>query len=433
MLYDRRLLLTIPAVLMITIVSAAKAGSVSHDPPPAALEIEITDSQLRASVVVRDVVFEAWFGQIPADLPELEMSQLDLVIDQTLQFLAEHYVVQFDQVRVDPKIEDVFYQESLEENHYLGYVAVDLVYELKGKVERIDLRWDWFDEAEEVIVDRVDANVAYETHLTQLVFSAGEPEATWHRPEIAAAPTSLPPPPPPERQTVAIPVYSGGIVLLLVVWMIWTFIASRRSRRSHSSHGDAPARPTSNRRPLAFGGILVGGLLLAISLSGWGRVSFEPPWAAAPTPPTEEDAGRIFASLHRNIYRAFDYEDRDQGYDVLTRSVSDHLIESVYREVFRSLIMQEENGAVSKVRGVSIVESEVKYPDDPRLGDTGFGIRCRWRVTGVVSHAGHSHWRTNEYRAEYRVAALDEGWRIVSAEVLSQERIASDADTNQAD
>lgn len=384
-----------------------------HDPPPIALELEVTETELRSSLVIRDVVYREWFGQDPAELPELDLDQLDRVIDEVATFLREHHQVKLDGVRVQPRLRDVFFQESLEENHFLGYVAIDFDVDLKGRVDRIDFRWDWFGEADTVIIDRVDANLALDTHLTQMVFTPREPEYTWHRPELPERPEILPPPPPPTRTEIELPAVSLAIVLGLIGWVI---VATRR------------ALPR-----VAFWIVLAMGVGGAAVATPYGRVPFTPPWGAEPAPPNEDEARRIFESLHRNIYRAFDHDDRDQSYDVLKESVSHHLIEDVYREVFRSLIMQEENGAVSKVRGVDVLEDEVFHPDDERLGSTGFGVRCRWRVTGIVTHSGHSHWRTNEYRAEYRLAALEQGWRIVSSEVLSQERIASDADTPSAD
>jgi hypothetical protein len=44
-------------------------------------------------------------------------------------------------------------------------------------------------------------------------------------------------------------------------------------------------------------------------------------------------------------------------------------------------------------------------------------------VTGAVFHWGHSHTRTNEYKARYTVIGTDEGWRISASRVLEQSRI----------
>ena len=53
----------------------------------------------------------------------------------------------------------------------------------------------------------------------------------------------------------------------------------------------------------------------------------------------------------------------------------------------------------------------------------GFVVMNRYQVDGRVTHWGHSHDRTTEYRARYTVLALPIGWRIAEAEVLEQSRV----------
>ena len=66
-----------------------------------------------------------------------------------------------------------------------------------------------------------------------------------------------------------------------------------------------------------------------------------------------------------------------------------------------------------------MTHSTTPPPDDA----PGFSIVTRWQVEGAVFHWGHSHWRTNEYRARYGVTATEAGWRISDSQVLEQRRI----------
>jgi len=146
--------------------------------------------------------------------------------------------------------------------------------------------------------------------------------------------------------------------------------------------------------------------------------------------PTEAEAIAIFEPLHANIYRAFDYEDQGAIYDALARSVSGELLETLYEGIYRSLIMFDQGGAVSRVSAVRLMDVEVLsigYVDD--AGTPGFTVRAKWQVDGIVYHYGHSHERTNEYLAEYSVAMTEGGWRITGNRILSQERL--DPETRQ--
>ncbi|MEM9382486.1 MAG: hypothetical protein AAGB93_21210 [Planctomycetota bacterium] len=153
--------------------------------------------------------------------------------------------------------------------------------------------------------------------------------------------------------------------------------------------------------------------------------------------PTADEAVAVFEPLHENIYRAFDYTDESDVYDALAQSVDGPLLESLYDEVYRSLVLQEAGGAVSRVAEVRHLDLGVDTVGVVGEEDRpGFVVDARWQVDGAVYHWGHAHTRTNEYRARYTVHAADEGWRIAASEVLEQRRVdaapISDEDLERA-
>ena len=126
----------------------------------------------------------------------------------------------------------------------------------------------------------------------------------------------------------------------------------------------------------------------------------------------------------RNIYRAFDYTDEDAVYDALEQSVDGELLAGLYDEVYRSLVLQEEGGAISKVTAVRHAVIDVE--DIGLVGPekrAGFSLRCEWQVDGAVYHWGHAHTRTNEYIASYTIHAGDAGWRIAASQPIEQRRV----------
>ena len=137
--------------------------------------------------------------------------------------------------------------------------------------------------------------------------------------------------------------------------------------------------------------------------------------------PSVEEAGFIFESLHRNIYRAFDYTTEDDIYETLARSVRGELLDEVYGEVYESLILRDQGGAVCKIQGTRILTSEVELPEEDDA--TSFHVTCSWQVRGKVGHWGHTHVRVNEYRARYTVSGDGERWKISAVETLDQRRL----------
>ena len=65
-------------------------------------------------------------------------------------------------------------------------------------------------------------------------------------------------------------------------------------------------------------------------------------------PLNEAQALAIFVPLHANIYRAFDYGGESDVYDALAQSVQGELLDRTYRDVRRSLALQEAGGAVDR-------------------------------------------------------------------------------------
>ncbi len=160
----------------------------------------------------------------------------------------------------------------------------------------------------------------------------------------------------------------------------------------------------------------------AFFLRDTGRFSVPSPFSSKRPLPDEQKALAIFLPLHANIYRAFDYSKESDVYDALSRSVDGRLLEGMYADIYKSLIQQEQGGALSRVRSVDPLETKIvkiAYEDE----SPAFRVETRWRVKGAVVHWGHTHERTNEYRARYDVALRSSGWRIAAVETLSQKRI----------
>ena len=131
----------------------------------------------------------------------------------------------------------------------------------------------------------------------------------------------------------------------------------------------------------------------------------------------DDDAGLVFKQLHGNIYSAFDFRDDRAIYNALATCVDGDLLRTLYLQFKRSLLMAEQGGAVSQVKGVKIVAGKMK----PKK--SGFTYDCTWRVTGTVEHWGHLHTRENEYEGTFTIAAKSVGWKITSYELQQQKRI----------
>jgi hypothetical protein len=92
--------------------------------------------------------------------------------------------------------------------------------------------------------------------------------------------------------------------------------------------------------------------------------------------------------------------------------------------VRRGLAMEDQGGATARIHDVELVQAD--RVRESRRDPRSFRLRCRWNVSGTVEHWGHLHQRTNQYEAEFVVAAADGCWKFVEMELLDERRLSSE-------
>lgn len=137
-----------------------------------------------------------------------------------------------------------------------------------------------------------------------------------------------------------------------------------------------------------------------------------------PEPVVTGEPDVVFESLLNNVYRAFEFQTDSDVYDALSRSVDGELQRQLYLQIKRSLLMAEQGGAKSRVRGFRIVSGKARSRSADR-----FQYQCRWRVTGTVEHWGHIHTRVNEYDATFTVSRSSQSWKITDYQLSNQKRV----------
>ena len=238
-----------------------------------------------------------------------------------------------------------------------------------------------------------------------MTFTPDEPEYVWHSDATARRSDGLGVVPSAAQKTIQLPLVSIAATILLILFLA--------------------AAVKSGKMPRG----LVAGASLTILLVGIvgrnvGRVEMKQFWRGGVVMPAEPQAKEIFAVLHRNVYRAFDYDTEDAIYDALAQSVSGELLDEIYTDVYQSLVLQDQGGAISKIENVEILESKMIASDpDVENGTLEFRVSCQWVVKGLVEHWEHAHRRVNKYGAVYTLRPFGDAWRISDVEMNEQERI----------
>lgn len=415
-----RLLLVLTA-LCFTGPAGASAGSLGggaaapafeldpKDGPDVDLRVAIEDGEVRLAIITNLAFLDettSFYREADSTLDEVEApgamealfelfkTENGITIDGTVvKPLAPRLERDFEFDPGDPALVPHFVRYGA---RAVAKTRITMRYPCKSAPNRVAVHWGVYPPNAQIegnppieVICRVAA-VGVE-RIVQM--TAEEPEFTWHRDreEGRARFAEVPPMEEPDDKPFPWPPAAGAAVALLGLLF----------------------GPRPLRRPLfgplmivlaAYTGVLLSGRAVAL--------------------PTNDQAVAIFEPLHENIYRAFDYTADSDVYDALSQSVDGDLLATLYDEVYRSLVLQEAGGAVSRVAEVRhddiAVESIGVVGEQQR---PGFTLNVKWQVDGVVFHWGHAHSRTNEYRARYTVHAADEGWRIMASEPLEQRRV----------
>ena len=404
----------------LAILLAAIVGH-PNDGPDVDVRVRIEDGKVVAAIMM-NLVFCDEIVDVPrSDKEDLAPDEEEPLRAALVAYLKQHNKVRVDGIEVTPQATRF---EVPEPEHSLlplfprfgmralFKVRLTLTYAALSPPSRVNFVWGPFPpdyalgfESEAPPME-VAAVILAQGEEEVIIFLKDEPEYTWHRSEIEPKDRFLQVPVVSGKPgaVVSVPMISASVLALLLIWGVFGVVTGRL-RRGQGVYGRA----------------VVVGLIVAAIAWPFLRVSI-PTAGGGAAPPTKDEALEIFRPLHANIYSAFHFIEESEIYDALARSVDGELLESLYNEVYASLVMQEEGGAVSRVTAVRMSDSDVE--DIGAVGGRpGFQVRARWQVDGSVFHWGHSHHRTNEYQALYSVVETEGGWRISASQTLEQKQV----------
>jgi hypothetical protein len=405
---------------------AATLGLHPQDGPHVDLRLFIEDER----VVVR-IEMNLVFLDEMLDYPREDPNRISADEWPALQPMLEDHVLNANAVAIDgarayPTLENLqINQPDLRLLPLFPYsgerglrkIRFELVYPVAAPPpSSVSFEWDTY--PPNILVDPVDppplaiaAELDAEGIRIPIVFSSIERGYTWHATGGDLDSRLLEVPAPVADEGSTFPALAMLLLLIGATPVVFGALASKS---------------TGSTRPILIGAVIEFPFMVgaaACLLTGVGAVRV----GGGPTLPDAVAAEAIFRPLHANVYRAFDYVEEGDIYDALARSADGEFLDSLYRTIFGGLVMQEEGGAVARVkdvRPISITVGDIGVaPDADGLERPVFTVECRWQVEGVVSHWGHAHSRTNEYLARWSVAEEADGWRLTGAEILEQDRV----------
>ena len=364
--------------------------------------IYLTDREVRHEILVPLLTFEKWLP-LPRANPEfIEVAEQDAARQKITEWFRGRNPVEIDGVPVQPILQRLQFfgldirdfaqnAEPRRVSAYQARLGIILVYPAKAPPNRVRLTWDSFQEAAPFLRSVV---YDHEKNPTEEYFVRDQPRWEWTREGNPPATHNF------KTTLVTAPEksISEKSMRFLIAAPLLALALYAGLLRNH------PMR--------RIGSTIAGGACVLVGICFWHT-------PAAATPPNAKAVTTHAATLLQNIYRAYDYRDKSDVYDALAHSVTGDLLEELFLKIQSGLRMQEQGGAVARVKRVRITHIEMAAPGP----GARLPVDCTWRVKGTVEHWGHIHTRENEYTARIHLSTTpkDRG-RIVAFEVTGEKR-----------
>lgn len=418
MTYQRRAVWLLVGVLCVACV----CGADSRDGPDADVRLQVEDDAVVVSMTLNLAFVDLAAPVARADRDVVAREEEERLLDGLLEFVSRDVPVEIDGERVDPVLRSfaVYNGEPAVARIYpkygmraSGVAHLVVEYPAPPSTSSFSIEWRLFPDDVMVAPDDtgarppmpIRASLRAHAGWQSVTLTQSEPRYAW-RGEPRGEPELLPLPLPPRPASEPLHVPALGIALVVAAPL--SFVAAR-SRRAGAG--------------LALG-LAGGGAILGMLGLGSLQITREEP---SPMP-TEQEVAGIFDRLLTNIYRSFDSSSESAVYDALARSVVGDELEDLYERVYRGLVLEEQGGAVARVERVENLGTVVEWTAAREAdGRVACSVVATWRVTGTVTHWGHSHTRVNEYRGRYSIVGLEAGWRIVESRILEQRRLSPDS------
>ncbi len=370
------------------------------------MQVKVVEQRVEVQLSGEQLTMSPWFNQTdPLESP-LDPAKGAMLLEAGQALLGDLYSLTVDGELVAGKVTRVQSFPDFGPGNPEPSLQFDIVHSLSSEPRTVGIVWNAFDRLGEGDASKLPLVLDAEDEFDFRTLVLEEPESIWHSGSARriVAPEFFEEEPVFEAATI--PALSLSLILVAIL----ATISSARARQGRTKL--AP---------------IVSVVLLAGAALSWNIGRIPSPFARTISLPAAEEATALFERLHRNIYSAFDSHSEDQIYDVLVRSVDLGILDQIYGDVYESLIMRDEGGAISQVESVDVLERQVFLGDGE---EPEFDVDWRWTVKGVVTHYGHQHQRVNRYRAKYNVGLVNGAWKIRSVEIQEQERVPLEEDND---
>jgi len=367
---------------------------------PISAFIYVDTFEVRKEIVVRPKDIQRWIDLGLNDVDVISVEKQGEIKLKVAEFLAKYHPVTIDGKKVKGQLQRInFLDRTLSSSRVVdsskplridsAILGVIFSYPTTGLPEKVVMDWDLWDERIKII----PAAIVDEAGSFPIYIQKGWTQLTWlNLLQNPSQPTLTQLSAPPTLVKAYAYKWRWLMLGAAIILAIWLVVYYKRQRKWSLSI-------------LSTTSMLVLGVVVGFHV-------------ANSTYTNSTQIHNIVSGLLHNVYRAFDYRDEKDIYDVLDKSVNGELLTEIYLETQKSLKIANQGGARAKVKNIDLKSLQINAASHDTLQ-----VKASWIVTGMVGHWGHTHQRVNQYQADLTLSPTDGSWKLTQMNVLEENRL----------
>ncbi len=365
--------------------------------------LTIEPFEIRLEVLVDVSELDVLLGNDYGFNEEIDVGNQDALIEDLLLYISKTSIIEIDEQETNPAFKrgdfvtisstGIFTrEEAVPEQIEQATIGLKYIYEYNGLPDKVKFRWNGFKQK----FPKMSITSSDPFGGNKVLLTENESTYEWkNKLRGYRIPTIKP---------VEVSVYPLPLISILIFIIAGLFILAKNIKKKSIKESTK---------------IVIASLfIIAFLIYPFIRFSVYLPFIDTWNPNLQE-ALPLTDALLTNVYRSLDLRNEEAVYDRLALTIYGDKLAEIYLQSRKSMELENRGGARGKVDDVEILEiKSIKDLDENRIA-----IELLWKVSGSVTHFGHTHYRQNKNYAVMTIIPIDAIWKVENIDIIDEARL----------
>ncbi len=395
--------ISVPKGITEAAITVSKPKPITSLEYPLETFLTIEPYEVRFEVLVNVSELDVWLGNDYGFNEVIDVGEQKALIEDLLMYISKTSILEIDEQEISPAFKrgdfvtisttGIFTRdEAVPEQIEKAIIGLKYIYEYNGLPDKVKFRWDGFKQN----FPKMSITSSDPFGGDKVILTENKNTYEWKN---KLRGYSI-----PQIKPVEVSAYPLPLISILIFIISGLYIVVKKIKR----------RPIN----VIIKQVLVGLIIISFLIYPFIRSSIYLPvvnnWE-----PNLQEALPLTNALLTNVYRSLDLRNEEAVYDRLALTVYGDKLAEIYLQSRRSMELENRGGARGRVDDVEILEiKSIKDLDENRIA-----IELLWKVSGSVTHFGHTHYRQNKNYAVMTIIPIGEIWKVENIDIIDETRL----------